>query len=175
MLKRIDGGNPWKNIENAFKMAPPGAPRFRGGIKLLQKFVAEQLHAHGGHFAEFNRRAAIRIQVLPLGGQGVEGMASLVQDGFHVALHPHRVHENEWQPRFVQCRLIAAGRFSFSVGQIEEAQVLHRLKTFGQSGIQQIEDALCFSHHLFHPLERAQRRLIQWIDCQVPRAKSVQI
>jgi hypothetical protein len=106
------------------------SPRRR--IKFLEKFVAEQFHAHRGDFAEFNRRAAIGIQILVARRLRVERVAGLVQHGFHVALHADGVHENERHARLGKRGLIAARRLAFAVVEVEQFQILHLPETAGQ-------------------------------------------
>ena len=117
-------------------MIAPRAPGVARLIKFFDEFVAEQFHAHGGDFAEFNRRAAVGVEVLAARGQGVKGVAGFVQDGFDVALNADGVHENERQARFGQSGLIAARGLAFAIVQIEQTQIAHQSEFRGQFGIE---------------------------------------
>ena len=69
------------------------------GIKFFELFASKQFHAHGSHFAEFNRRMAVVPQRLITRGEDVERMARLMKESAHIAVQPNRVHEDERQPR----------------------------------------------------------------------------
>src|SRR5437879_6253474 len=87
MLKRIHGRDPGKSeSDDLLEMSFAGPIGFRFSIKLLEKFVSKEFHAHRSHFTEFNRRAPIMIEILLARSQSMEGMTGLVQDRFDIAL-----------------------------------------------------------------------------------------
>src|SRR5437660_449585 len=100
-------------------------------------------------------------------------MARLMKDGLDVTLESNGVHEDEGQSRFGQRRLIAAGSFAFVIGEIEETQVSHSLKAFGQVTIQMIENLLGPRDHLIDFLEWTKRRPVERIDRQIPRPQCI--
>ena len=102
MLKGIDRRDPGEDFHDAFQMIAPRAPGVARLIELFNKFIAEQFHAHGGDFTEFNRGAAVGVEVFAARGQGVKGVSGFVQDGFDVALNADGVHENKRQTGFGQ-------------------------------------------------------------------------
>ncbi len=110
------------------------------------------------------------MQVLRSHRQSVKCMARLVQNRFHVPLNANCVHEDEGQTRLGQRGLVTAGRLSFPVREIEQAKVLHLLKTLCQLAIQRIKDLLRARDHLLDSFKRAQRSAVQRIDCQVSRS-----
>ena len=55
-------------------------------IKFLEMFVANQLHAHGGYLAKFQRRMLVMMNILLLRCQSVKSVTSLMQQSFHVSL-----------------------------------------------------------------------------------------
>ena len=63
----------------------------------------------------------------------------------------------------------------FAIGQVEQAQVVHPLKTAGQVLIELAENLLCCGHQFIDLLERPQRRAIQRVHRQVPRTQFVQL
>ena len=67
------------------------------------------------------RALAVGGQRLAPAGQGVEGVAPLVQQGPHVAVEAHGVHEDERQAVVLERRLVAAGGLALAVGQVEQA------------------------------------------------------
>ena len=62
-------------------------------------------------------------------GQGVEGVAGLVQDRLHVALKADGVHEDKGQAGFRKGGLVAARGFAFAVFQIEQSLLAHEGKS----------------------------------------------
>ena len=54
-------------------------------------------------------------------GERVEGVPPLVEQGAHVAVEAHRVHEDEREPVVFERRLVAAGGLPLPVGQVEQA------------------------------------------------------
>jgi len=131
VLKGIHGGDPGEEIDNAFQVAPPGAVGVSRGIEAFQFLVGEKFHAHRGNLAEFDRRAAIGVQILVARGERVKGVAGLVQDGFHVALDADRIHKDEGRAGLGEGGLIAAGGFPFTIGKVEQAELLHAHGTRG--------------------------------------------
>ena len=120
VLKGVHGGDPWKDFDDAFEVFAAGAfgvVRFIEGFKV---FVAEEFHAHGGDLAKFCGGVAVGHEVFLARGQGVEGVAGFVEDGFDVALDTDCVHENEREAGFGESCLIATGGFAFAVGEVEE-------------------------------------------------------
>ena len=168
MLEGVHRGDPRKDVHDPFQVRAAGAVGLGRGIELFEELVAQQLHAHRGHFAELDRRAAVGEQILVARGQRVKGMAGFVQDGLHVALQADGVHEDERHPRFGQRGLVAARRFAFAVGQVEQTQVLHPLESGRQVAVEALENLLRARDHLVHLLERAQRRPVQRVHRQVP-------
>ena len=142
VLERVHRRNPREHPDDAFQVDAPGAVGVAGGIKFLDELVAEQFHAHGGDFAKFNRRVAVRAQILVAGRQRMKGVAGLVQNRLHVALQPDGVHENERQPRLVERVLITARRLAFAIVEIEQMQLLHFLETAAEFAVQPVEDFL---------------------------------
>src|SRR6185437_3996878 len=61
VLKRVHGGDPGENSNDALEMRAAGAIGIAAGIEFLEEFIAQKFHAHRGHFAELDRRAAIRV------------------------------------------------------------------------------------------------------------------
>ena len=174
MLERVHRRNPRKNADDAFEMDAPRAVRVGGGIKFLDEFVAEQFHAHGGDLAKFNRRAAIRVQILVARRQRVKGVAGLVQNRLHVALQADGVHENERQPRLGERVLIAARRLALAIVEVEQLQILHLLETAGEFAVQPVENLLRARNHFADSRERFQRRTVQRVNGQIPRTQFFQ-
>src|SRR5439155_5042590 len=52
VLKGIDSGDPWENLDDGLQMLAAGTPRFGESVEFFEIFIAEQFHAHGGHFGE---------------------------------------------------------------------------------------------------------------------------
>src|SRR6516225_3342060 len=97
MLECIDGGDPWEDVHDAFQMSTSSPVRIRSSIEFLKKLVPQQLHAHGGNFAEFDGRTTIRVKVLIARRQRVERVTGFVKNRLHVALNSDGVHEDEGQ------------------------------------------------------------------------------
>ena len=102
-------------------------------------------------------------------------MAGFVQNRLDVALQPDGVHENKRHPRFGQRGLVAARRFAFAVGQVEQAQLLHPPEAAGQLTVQLLEDLLRAGDHLLHLLERSQRGPVQRVHRQVPGPQRLEL
>ena len=79
MLEGINRGNPGEPREDLFKVVPPGAGRGLRGVKCTHLLVAQQLHAHRGHLADFHGRIAVGQEVHFHDGEGVEGVSRLMQ------------------------------------------------------------------------------------------------
>ena len=105
----------------------------------------------------------------------MKSVSGLMEHGLDVAMHPNRVHKNEWQARLGKGGLVPSGRFALAIRQIEQAQVAHRPEAVPEPAVQPIKDLLRLHQHFLHFLERAQGRAIQRIDCQVPRPQFRQV
>ena len=123
VLEGIHRRDPREDVHDAFQVRAAGAVGLGRGVELLQEFVAQQFHAHRGHLAELDRRAAVGVEILVARGQRVEGVAGFVQDGLHVPLQADGVHEDERHARLGEGGLVAARRFALAVGQVEQPQV----------------------------------------------------
>ena len=142
VLEGVHRGDPRQDVNNPFQMRTPRSVGLRHGVELFEELVAQQLHAHRSHLAELDRRVAISEQILVARGQRVKGMAGFVQDGFHVPLQADGIHEDERHPRLGERGLVAARRFALAVGQVEQPQVLHPLKTGCQLTVEMLENLL---------------------------------
>ena len=115
MLESIHRGDPRENAHDPFEVRQAGAIGFGGRIELLEKFAAEQFHAHGGDLAEFNRSAAIRVQVLVASRERMERVTGFVEDRFDIALKPNGIHENERHSRLGERGLVAARGLALAI------------------------------------------------------------
>ena len=93
--KRIHAGRAARQFPQIFEMIAAGAIGIGGIVERIDEFVAQQFHAHRSDFAEFDRSVTIGIDIFITRGQGVKSVAGFVQNGFDIALHADRIHENE--------------------------------------------------------------------------------
>ena len=171
VLKRIDRGNPRKHGHDAFEMRAARTARLGRGVEFLDEFISQQLHAHGGDLAEFNGRAAIGEERFLARGQRVEGVAGLVEHRLHIALQAHGVHENEGQPRLGERGLITARSLALAVVEVEQMPLLHGAESIRQPAVNAVKDALRALDHLADAIEGLERRTIERVHRQVPRAQ----
>src|SRR5215813_3453953 len=65
VLERIDASNPRKDVDDSLEMLSLRPFQiFAVGVKFLEVLASEQFHAHGSHFAKFNRCMAVVSQGL---------------------------------------------------------------------------------------------------------------
>ena len=102
----------------------------------------------------------------------MERVTSLVEQGPHVRVEPDGVHEDERQPGVLERRLIAAGRFAFAIGQVEQLLRAQERKLLAQLGVDVAENGLGTGGQLFDVVERLQGRAAQAIDRRDPRGEA---
>ena len=83
---------------------------------------------------------AVRVQWLILTRHRVKGVAGLMQQSLDITLYADGVHENKRQPRLVERALVAARRLALAVGEVQQVEVLHRLKPAGKLAVDLIEN-----------------------------------
>src|SRR5207342_2591110 len=102
----------------------------------------------------------VAAEALLARGQSVKSMASLVQQRDDIALHAHRVHENERQPGLIERRLVAAGRLALATLQIKQAVGAEQREQLPESGIEPVKYRLRLRHKLVGGREWLEGRTI---------------
>ncbi len=86
VLEGVDRGHPREELDDALEVIALRALRVLLGIKSAQMRRGQQFHAHRGDLAKLDRRAAVGVQRQLARGEGVEGVAGLVQHGLDIAM-----------------------------------------------------------------------------------------
>ena len=168
MLEGVDRGDPGQDQHDALEQLAIGALSLGGVVKGIQVLGAEELHGHRGHLAELERALAIGGQRLAAAGQGVKRVPPLVQQGPHVAVETHGVHEDEGQAIVFECGLIAAGSLALAVGQVEQALRAEEGELGAKLGVDLAKDGLGSKGQLRDVVKGLQGRPARGIDGGVP-------
>src|SRR5688572_11152990 len=141
VLERVDGGHPREEADDLLELGSARAGDIGGVfVEDLEVVGAQQFHRHAGDFAELHGRRAEEHQRLVAGGQAVEGVAALVQEGLDVALGAGGVHEDEGLAGLFEAGLVAAGLLALSAGEVEVLAAGEGLEVLGQRGGDALED-----------------------------------
>jgi hypothetical protein len=86
VLEGVDAGHVGEEEDDRLELLTEGAAGGRRVVEGIEVIAGEQLHAHAGDLAELERRGAVPDQGLVGAGEGVEGVAALVQEGQEVVV-----------------------------------------------------------------------------------------
>jgi hypothetical protein len=109
-------------------------------VEGIEVIAGEQLHAHAGDLAELERRGAVPDQGLVGAGEGVEGVAALVQEGQEVVVAADEVGEDEGEAAGLEVDLVAAGGLAGAGHEVEEAALGEVGELAPERGVEGVED-----------------------------------
>ncbi len=178
VLEGIDDGDPGEDADDAFDEVSLGAVSVGGlGIEDVEVIGAQQFHGHAGDFAEFQGGVSEKEEGLIAGGEGVEGVAGLVEEHFDISLQSGGVHEDEGLSDFFETGLIAAGLFAASAGEVEVFVCAQRFEIIAELGVHAGENVGSLADELIDLGfgERPKRGLIVRINREIPGAQAVEI